>query len=496
MSKTWRVPLIIRGEVIEAEEVEHGGRRGDINFVTADATARIEQLTLRDPARMADLQQLNFDDIVDYLTRLAGRLNPNDNPHLREAFELARQTSGLSESILRHQYETLPFLLQPDVIRAAADRTIGIPFLEGWVEKPRGALTGNRTRLRAFGSRCAHVIAGNVPAISVQTLLWNAITRSDGIIKTPSNDPVTAAAVARTMIDMAPDHPITRHLSVAYWKGGDQQLESRLYDPASIEKIVAWGGFNGIKHITGYLQPGLDLITLDPKLSSTIIGPEAFADEETLRTVAHRLAVDVGSLNQEACFNARVVYVVSGTDAQGLQRANRLGELAFDALQNLPDTLSTPHKAISAELLTEIDNLSYVEDEFRVFGGRGNEGAMIVSQTDMPVDFSRMLGGRVANIVPLDTVEPALRSVNGYTQTIGIFPESLKRETRDRLAFQGAQRIVSLGGAALMDIAAPQDGIEPLRRICKWIVEEETDDEAREMMAALTEATPSPVAVG
>ena len=81
------------------------------------------------------------------------------------------------------------------------------------------------------------------------------------------------------MIDMAPDHPITRHVSVAYWKGGDQRIEAHLYDPRRIEKIVAWGGFAGIKHVTQYLQPGLDLITLDPKHSGTIIGPEAFEDE-------------------------------------------------------------------------------------------------------------------------------------------------------------------------------------------------------------------------
>src|SRR3546814_12074102 len=78
---------------------------------------------------------------------------------------------------------------------------------------------------------------------------------------------------------------------------------------------------------------------------------------------------------------------------------------------------------------------------------------MIVSQTDAPVDFNKMLSCRVANIVPIDDVEIALRSVSASTQTIGIYPEELKRRVRDRLAFQGAQRIVSLGAATMMDIA-------------------------------------------
>ena len=70
----------------------------------------------------------------------------------------------------------------------------------------------------------------------------------------------------------------------------------------------------------------------------------------------------------------------------------------------------------------------------------------------------------------------AVRSVNAYTQTIGIFPETLKTQLRDRLSYQGAQRLVSLGAAALFeDAATPQDGIEPVRRMCKWIVEQTSD---------------------
>src|SRR3546814_8713680 len=93
---------------------------------------------------------------------------------------------------------------------------------------------------------------------------------------------------------MDPGHPLSKHVSVAYWKGGDEQVESAIYDPRGIEKIVAWGGFDSVKHITRYLQPGIDLITQDPKLSGTLIGREAFADDETLDQVARRLALDIG----------------------------------------------------------------------------------------------------------------------------------------------------------------------------------------------------------
>ena len=115
------------------------------------------------------------------------------------------------------------------------------------------------------------------------------------------------------------------------------------------------------------------------------------------------------------------------------------------------------------------------EDFYRVVGGEHREGAIVVSQIDEPVDYSPMLSGRVANIVPVDSIDKVTAAVNAYTQTIGIYPESLKRLLRDTLPLFGAQRLTSLGYACSVALAMPQDAIEPIRRMCKWIVDEECD---------------------
>jgi hypothetical protein len=285
---------------------------------------------------------------------------------------------------------------------------------------------------------------------------------------------LTGVAIARTLAEFAPDHPITRHLSVVYWKGGNDEIESAVYQPRNVEKIIAWGGFASIKHISKYLQPGIDLITLDPKLSSTIIGREAFDSEATMGLVAKRLANDVGAYNQEACVNARVVYIETGLDAKGLALANRFGEMLYQAVQSLPRFISGPAKALDQGLDDEIRSLKLTSEDFKVIGG-ALEGGVIVSQIDEPVEFSRILANRVANLVPVDSLETPIRAVTAYTQTIGIYPESLKALVRDRLAFHGAQRLVSLGYAANMEFSGPQDAIEPLRRMCKWIVDQAID---------------------
>ena len=307
-------------------------------------------------------------------------------------------------------------------------------------------MIGRSVAIRAMGARAVHVIAGNGAAIAARTVAMNALTRSDAIIKLPANDPYFATALALTMIDMAPDHPLTRHLTVAYWKGGDEEFERELYDPKNIEKVVAWGGFNSMRSIRSYLGPGLDLVALDPKLSASIIGHEAFESDGRLTEAVERAAADVAYYNQGGCLNARVIYVETGTDSSGIELANQFGQRVFDAIQSFGEELSTPHPDFDPILKEEIDGIRY-SDGFRVIGGRRDEGAVIVSQDDEVVDFSERLNCRVANIVPVAAVADAVRRLSIHTQTVGIYPDWLKADLRELCALHGGQRIVSLGFA-------------------------------------------------
>src|ERR1700692_2603887 len=55
-----------------------------------------------------------------------------------------------------------------------------------------------------------------------------------------------------------------------------------------------------VKHATQYIQPGLELMSMDPKRSVSFIGAEVFEDDARLDDVAVRLAADIGANNQEA----------------------------------------------------------------------------------------------------------------------------------------------------------------------------------------------------
>jgi len=462
------IPLIIRGRIIEDDLVRFESRRGELALWAPDVKKHMTELTLQDPADLADLYALSLDEIIAYFAELGLRLDYRQNAYMRAAMEAAVGASHHTAEMLAHSFGVMTKVFDPAFMMDYIENSIGRAYLDGWVEHK---LLDRTIHVRAFGARSVHVIAGNGSVIALLTFLMNGVSRGDAIIKIPSNDPLLASAVARTMIDMAPDHPLTRHVSVAYWKGGDASVEKPLYQASKLEKIIAWGGFASMGSIREYLSPGLDLVALDPKLSASIIGQEAFQSEAGLQDAVNSAAADVGYFNQGGCVSARTLYVETGTDAAGLERANRFGKMLFDAIQALPSNLSSHHPAFDPVLRAEINGLRF-SDAFRVFGGRASEGAVIVSQDDEGVDFADRLNCRVANVVPVDSIAAALRHLTIHTQTIGVYPDSLKARIRDECALRGGQRITRLGYATAGNFTGPHDAIEPLRRMVRWIKDE------------------------
>lgn len=461
---------VIRGHVIDTDLIEFGGRGGDITFLAPDPAKIVDRLPLGSPSKMDDLYQLSFDEILDYLEELGKRLAFDKNAYMQEACELSYATSPATPPIVRAFYDHMPAMFDRERIRRTVEFNIGVPYLEGWVEQD---INGSRVGIRAYGARALHIVAGNGPVLGALTMLRGAVTRGDTIIKVPSNDPFTTGAIARTMVDFAPDHPITRHLSVAYWRGGDEKIEQRLYQPHNVEKIVAWGGLASVKHVTKYIQPGLELMSLDPKRSASIVGEGALTDERLLAETAKRIAADVGAGNQTACASCRVVYVMCGTDEAGVETLKKLGRLTYEALLGLPGDLSTKPKRYDPQLKSNVDALRLNDDWYTVVGGEQGEGAVIVSHTAEPVSFWEYLADRTVNLIPVDTLDEVLGAVDAYTQTVGVFPDELMPEIRHKAALHGGQRFVSLGYAFNgPGLVGPQDGIEPLRRMCKWIVSE------------------------
>lgn len=473
------IPILARGQVIMPgdDAIEFSGRTG-ARFRSPDPHKHIHHLVLADAGRLSDLQAISVDAIIDFLAALGPRLVTDKNPYLNEAFKLALAAGGLTEPVLRCVYDQLPGLFDRRKLDGMVEGTVGKAYLDGWVEKgPPGRST---MRVRAVGTRQLHITAGNVPVVAAYTVIRTALTKSDCLIKSPSNDPLTANAIVRTMIDMDPDHPVTKHFAVAYWKGGDAVMDSAICRTSRIDKITAWGGMASMKHIQKYLVPGLDLVAMNPKLSISIVGKQALQNDAAMSEAAQGLALAAGRLNQTACSSTRVVYVESDTDAASIERLIALGEKYYDAVQRLPAHLSTAAPRADRNLEAELAAIA-MEDDFYWVKGDTLKGGVIVSRFAGKVDFSEQLNNRIINLVPLADLTKLYEWCDDQTQTVPIYPDSLREKMRDGLALRGVQRIVPLvvnnlareKAAEEFDVPGlPHDGIEPMRRMVRWVIDQ------------------------
>jgi hypothetical protein len=310
--------------------------------------------------------------------------------------------------------------------------------------------------------------------VAAGTIIRAALTKGVSLIKLPSNDLFTATAILRTMASVAPDHPLTKSFTAAYWKGGDPAVEGSVFRPQYFDKLIAWGGESTIRNAVKNLGPGLELVSFDPKSSISFIGREAFASEESLRDAADRAAADATVFDQQACSSSRFQFVEGDSDQIDLYCA-----LLREGLRKPRQTASAAKRPLPIELRDEIESLREMPDFYGVWGE--SDGTGVVIRSDDPVDFYP--DHKVVNVVPVRRLEEAIRHVNIATQTVGVYPDNRKIELRDAIAEAGAQRVVSLGAAVNVEHGLPHDGFRPLQRFVRWV-----NDEVRGEPAALVDA--------
>jgi hypothetical protein len=178
----------------------------------------------------------------------------------------------------------------------------------------------------------------------------------------------------------------------------------------------------------------------------------------------------MGVNNQQPCSSARVAYVVTHGDPDAESRLVQLAQLVHEELVGLPAGLSTTPKSYDGELRSHVESARLQEDFYTVVGGEAGEGCVIVSHLPDPVEFKHLLADRTLNLVPVDSVDEVVRNFDAYTQTVGVFPESLKEQLLDIAPLYGVQRFVSLGYSSEHTGCAPHDGLELERRMCKWVI--------------------------
>lgn len=452
-------PFFIQGKVVEGTDQVHRSRDLGVDF----ATPKLDLNSLVHPrTEVPPLLNTPLAEIIDFLHEAGQKLADPNNPHVQPTIERMAKVSLQPRTAIEYMIQNAAEYLDKRSLTELVEQNFPNPkALDEWV--PKTDHTGRRSFVRAYAPRLIHVLPGNAPAQGVRSIAQSVLVKSVSLFKMASGDPFSTVAFLRTLAEVDPDHAVVRSLSAVYWRGGDESVEKVLFRPQYFDKLVAWGGGDAINSVMKYIGPGFQLVSFDPKTSISMVGKEAFADEETMIRAATLNARDVAMANQEACVCSRFTFI-EADEADADRYSKVLAEqIRVDLMGE-----GTP-RPLEADLKEQIETLRMMDDDYSVFGKLDGRGVAI--RSDEPVDFHPLR--KTSNVVTVASLDEAMKYVNVATQTVGVFPFDRMPELRDRLASGGAQRVVRLGEAGPSTIGNPHDAMYPLHRFVHWMANED-----------------------
>jgi hypothetical protein len=468
---------LLREPVLDRAAMQPTGESQVLVLPRVDPLALLE----RDVDDLVDgLYALSVEQILAYLQGILDTL-AGSAATVERVRELCRRTAPYPDVFLDGAFAEFEEGLSVQAARAMIDRELaawqrpGSAFLDGWVEVP-GEVTPGVAPLAALGlpgflaeaapaclrampTRQLHITAGNAPGVPIISALRGLLTKSAVTIKSPSGAILTGALFALAAAAAGPGHPFTRHLSIVYWQGGDESVETVLFLPNAYDRIVVWGAPEAVTSVQARAQM-TRVISFNPRYSASLIGREAFDGD--LAEVAFRACVDTMIYNQRAC-TASLVHYVEGSPAQAEEYASHV-RAVLSRWDAMAPQMVTP-ETIGA--LERLRRGRYVQAGWGLNRPAGRYASGVVV---MPDEFD-ILDHPLCRLVvvrPVPDLTAALQYLHPGVSAVGVYPEPRRLSLRDAIAARGVSSVLPLGRCEQVFAGMPHDGMLVLSQLVDW----------------------------
>jgi len=472
---------VVREPVIDRKTMKYTGKY----IYQAMPPVSGNELIETDTEKLASgLYALYVEDILEYLDTILSTLLTNNRLAVRVR-ELCRLTSEYPDAFLDGWFASFHSSFSREAARQVIDSELsfhgkpGCDFLNVWVEVPARVSPGwlhlhahnmfgkNITAggeslkpyVRAMPTRQLHITAGNAPEVPLISALRAVLTKSAAVIKLPYGATLTGALFALAAAAAVPDHPITKNLSMVYWPGGDESVESTLFMPGSFDRIVVWGNPETVASVQSRAL-FTKVISLNPRYGASLIGNEAFSGN--LEETAAKASMDVMLYNQKACTSSLVHYI-EGTEDQANEYAEALCNMLGRWDKEMPNFVSPA--AIGH--LKRLKRGRYADANWYV-NKQGNDFSSGVVVIPGEFDILDHPMCRLVVVRPVERLKDALKYISQYVSTIGVYPEARRLELRDRILAKGVSSVFPLGQCERVYAGMTHDGMRVLSELVDW----------------------------
>jgi hypothetical protein len=367
----------------------------------------------------------------------------------------------------------------------------GTDAVDGFIHRAAGS------RSRAVSATLGlHVFAGNVPGVSVTSIVRALLVRSAVLGKTAAGEPVLAPAFARLLNEEDPT--VGACVAVTYWQGGDLDLEAAALEKARL--VVHYGSADAVASLRARAPASTRFVEHGPRVSCAVIlasdagtadmegtavgaataapeDPVAVASarrsdpDDFLRTAAEDAARAVALFDQQGCVSPQFACVI-GSPSRAHTFAAQLAAGLREIQAELPrGRLDAAEAAAARDLQTRAEFRAIAGESVDMWPG-DNLGFTVVR--DPVPSFTGSCLNRSIIVYDVPSVEELLARLaplRPWLQTIGIagFQRAQAEAFTERVAEIGATRVTSIAAMPWPPVTWHHDGAGPLRELVHWV---------------------------
>ena len=439
--------------------LERNGVRAVAPRLTTDDLQRICQTLV---AARAQLTEMPLTRIIAAIDATARRLRDPDAPDYDALINAIAAFTGYSTAMAVHVLDRMStdWLAAP-LHRLVHDEFGGPDAIDAFIERADGI------RARAVAPPLTfHVFSGNVPGVSVTSMVRALLVKSAVLGKSAAGEPFLAARFAQRLAQVDP--AIGACLAITYWSGGDLQLEATALQHANA--VVHYGAATAIASLRARAPAHVRFIEHGPRISFAIVNA-AIVDDEAGGRAARELARAVALFEQQGCVSPQSAYVVGNEAAAARRFAARVASALEDVQREFPRGIIDAAEATAVrELRTNAEFRAIRGENVELWTGENLAWTVVL---DTAPDFAGTCLNRtllVKHATAWDDVVAHLRPFGTLLQTVGVagFESQPLHELATALTDAGATRVTSLADMPWPPVSWHHDGRGPLTELIRW----------------------------
>ena len=391
-------------------------------------------------------EALNVEKVIEACDQLAKTFDAKT--HLPILTQL-----GVPEYKAENELKTIKQMLSRDYLKRRMAIELGDNNQEAF--KPLDSDTQVMHRRAPLGV-ILHIVAGNVDALPVFSVIEGLLTGNINIVKLPGGDNGLSVALLQELIRREP----TIADYVMAFDYPSQEIESIKKMVEVSDAVVVWGGDAAVSAVREMVSPNIKLIEWGHKISFAYVSGEV--SDEALAGIAFNKC----DTNQMFCSSCQGIYLDTESFSEVKEFALRFSKILDKVSQTMPmkeDSFLKAQKTI--ECYTE--ELESLKCEKYVLKGLSSA---VIAYNDSVLNLSYQM--RTCWIKPLsrNQILHVLHTHKNHLQTAALLCDENRRPDLEAILLKtGIVRITSGEKMSVNYCGMPHDGEFALQRYTKMV---------------------------